>query len=66
MAIEELDVSPDRAKISGETATFDAVDSIVLEYAKDACYSDIKKGKLQKKAGGEKIEFQLTMNMECS
>jgi len=66
VAIEELDVSPDRAKISGETATFDAVDSIVLEYAKDACYSDIKKGKLQKKAGGEKIEFQLTMNMECS
>lgn len=66
VSIEELDISPERAKISGETASFDAVDSLVSEFAKDDCYSDIKKGKLQKKAGGEKIEFQLTMTMECS
>lgn len=66
VAIEELDVSPERAKITGETASFDAVDSIVSEYAKDSCYSDIKKGKLQKKSTGDKVEFQLTMNMECS
>ncbi len=64
--IDELDITPERAKLTGETATFDAVDSLVTEFAKDDCYSDIKKGKLQKKAGGEKIEFQLTMTMECS
>lgn len=64
--IEEIDITPERAKVTGETATFDAVDSLVTEFAKDDCYSDIKKGKLQKKAGGEKIEFQLTMTMECS
>lgn len=64
--IDEIDITPERAKLTGETATFDAVDSLVTEFAKDDCYSDIKKGKLQKKAGTEKIEFQLTMTMECS
>lgn len=64
--IDEMDISPDRARISGETNTFDAVDSIVGEYAKDNCYKDIKKGKLRRTPAGEKIEFQLAIDMECS
>ncbi len=64
--IDEMDISPERAKISGETATFDAVDSILAEYAKDKCYSEIKKGKLRKKPDADKVEFQLSMEMECS
>ncbi|MFO0723243.1 MAG: pilus assembly protein PilM [Myxococcota bacterium] len=64
--IEEIDITPERAKITGETATFDAVDSIVSEYSKDKCYSDIKKGKLRKKPDSDKVEFQLAMEMGCS
>jgi Tfp pilus assembly PilM family ATPase len=64
--VEELDITPDRAKISGESPSFDAVDSLVQEYAKDKCFSEIKKSKLRKKADGDKIEFQLSMNTECS
>jgi hypothetical protein len=61
-----MDITSDRVRISGETTTYDAVDQIVTEYAKDTCYKDIKKGKLDKKTGTDRVEFQLTMRLECS
>jgi hypothetical protein len=64
--IDEIDITPDRARISGETDTFDAVDKIVAEYSKDPCYSNIKKGQLRRKADGKGIEFQLSLRLECS
>ncbi len=64
--IREMSVSPDRAKITGEAATYEAVDQIVAEYSKDPCYTEIKKGKLQKLPSGNRIEFQLSMNLGCS
>lgn len=64
--IDEIDITPDRARITGETDTFDAVDKIVTEYSKDACYSNIKKGQLRRKADGKGIEFQLSLRLECS
>ncbi|MBI2378602.1 MAG: pilus assembly protein PilM [Deltaproteobacteria bacterium] len=64
--IEELDISPDRARVVGNTTTFDAVDQIVAEYEKDACYKEIKKGNLRKTPAGDRVEFQLTMQLECS
>jgi general secretion pathway protein L len=64
--IDEMDITPERARISGETNTFDAVDSMVGEYSKDPCYTDLKKGKLRRTPSGDKVEFQLSMNMECS
>ncbi len=64
--IDEIDITPDRARISGETDSFDAVDKIVAEYGKDPCYSNIKKGQLRRKADGKGIEFQLSLRLECS
>ncbi|MBI4822504.1 MAG: pilus assembly protein PilM [Deltaproteobacteria bacterium] len=64
--IEEIDISPDRARLVGNTASFDAVDQIVAEYEKDTCYKEIKKGNLRKTAAGDRVEFQLTIQLECS
>lgn len=64
--IDEMDITPDRARVSGETSTFDAVDSMVSEYAKDSCYTNLKKGKLRKRPEGDRVEFQLAMDMGCS
>lgn len=64
--IDEIDITPDRARITGETDTYDAVDQIVAEYSKDPCYSNIKKGQLRRKADGKGIEFQLSLRLECS
>lgn len=64
--IDEIDITPDRARITGETDTFDAVDQIVAEYGKDPCYSNIKKGQLRRKPDGKGIEFQLSLRLECS
>jgi general secretion pathway protein L len=64
--INEVEITPDRARISGETSSFDAVDQLVAEYSKDACLQDIKKGKLRKKADGKGVEFQLSIKLVCS
>ena len=64
--IREMSIAQSRAKISGEAPTFDAVDQIVAEYSKDTCYTDIKKGKLRRLANGDRIEFVLSMQLECS
>jgi general secretion pathway protein L len=65
--IQELEITPDRARIAGETGSFDAVDQIVGEYSKDPCYgSDIKKAKLRKKSDGKGVEFQLSIKLGCS
>lgn len=64
--ISELDITPDRVRISGETVSFDAVDQIVAEYEKDSCLTEIKKGKLRKKSDGKGVEFQLSIKLVCS
>jgi general secretion pathway protein L len=65
--IQEMEVTPERARITGETSSFDAVDQIVAEYSKDPCYgSDIKKAKLRKKSDGKGVEFQLSIKLGCS
>lgn len=66
LVISELEITPDRVRISGETVSFDAVDSIVSEYAKDACLQDIKKSKLRKKTDGKGVEFQISIKVVCS
>jgi hypothetical protein len=64
--INELEISTERARVAGEASSFDAVDQIVAEYSKDACYQDIKKSKLRKKADGKGVEFQLSIRLGCS
>lgn len=66
LVIKEMMVAPDRAKIAGETDSFDSVDKIVTEYGKDPCYTNIKKGKMRRLAGQDRIEFILSMRLECS
>lgn len=66
VVISELEITPDRARISGETSSFDAVDSIVTEYGKDECFTDIKKSKLRKKTDGKGVEFQISIKLRCS
>jgi type IV pilus assembly protein PilM len=64
--VTEIEVTPDKARIDGEVASFDAVDQLVTAYSADKCYSDIKKGRLRKKGEGEGVEFQLSIRLECS
>jgi general secretion pathway protein L len=64
--ISELEVTSERVRISGETVSFDAVDSIVTEYTKDECLTDIKKSKLKKTADGKGVEFQISIKLRCS
>jgi general secretion pathway protein L len=64
--VNELEITNERARVAGEAASFDAVDQIVGEYSKDACYQDIKKSKLRKKSDGKGVEFQLSIKLGCS
>lgn len=64
--VNELEVTTERARVSGEASSFEAVDSIVTEYSKDACYTDVKKAKLRKRSDGKGVEFQLSIRMGCS
>ncbi len=66
LVIKEMKVTSDKASISGETDSFDSVDKIVTEYGKDPCYTNIKKGKMRRLAGQDRIEFLLSMRLECS
>lgn len=67
LLIEEMEVTPDRVRIAGETTSFDAVDQLVSAYAAHKCFNDIKKGKLSKKSGSEGgVEFQLSIRLGCS
>lgn len=66
VVFDEMEITPDRVRISGETTSFDAVDQIVSAYAANACYSDIKKGKLSKKGDGAGVEFQLSIKLRCT
>lgn len=63
---EELDLRPDRARIQGETTSFDAVDQIVAAFDADPCIENIRKGKMDKKSDGKKVEFALSMDLRCS
>lgn len=64
--VDEMDITADKARINGETDSFDAVDTLVTAFAADPCYTEIKKGKMQKKGDGSGVEFQLVMNLGCS
>ena len=64
--VREMTIAPKRAKIRGETTSLDAVDQIVGGYSKDPCYSNIRKGKLRRMASGQRFEFVLTIQLECS
>ncbi|MCK6544931.1 pilus assembly protein PilM [Myxococcota bacterium] len=66
ITVSELEVTPDRLRISGDAASFDAVDQIVAEYSKDECLTEIKKSKLHKKSDGKGVEFQLSIKLRCS
>ncbi|MCB9652588.1 MAG: pilus assembly protein PilM [Deltaproteobacteria bacterium] len=66
LTIDEMDISTERARISGVTKSFDAVDEIVGSYAESPCFSDIKKGRLRKTADGTAVEFQLSMRLGCA
>ncbi len=66
VTFEEMEVTPDRVRISGETVSFDAVDKLVSAYSANSCYSDIKKGKLSKKGDGAGVDFQLSIKLRCS
>ncbi|MEQ8983101.1 MAG: pilus assembly protein PilM, partial [Deltaproteobacteria bacterium] len=66
VTFEEMEVTPDRVRISGATVSFDAVDKLVSAYSANSCYSDIKKGKLSKKGDGAGVDFQLSIKLRCS
>jgi general secretion pathway protein L len=65
MVLNEMEITPDRARLSGTTKSFDAVDSLVSAYAANKCFTDIKKGKLRKIGEAEGVEFQLSIQLEC-
>ncbi|MCA9549361.1 MAG: pilus assembly protein PilM [Myxococcales bacterium] len=66
VTLTEMDLRPDKARIVGTTASFDAVDQIVGAYAEDPCMENIRKGNLNKRPDGTGVEFQLSMDLRCS
>jgi type IV pilus assembly protein PilM len=66
VTLTEVDLRPDKARIVGTTASFDAVDQIVGAYAEDACMENIRKGNLNKRPDGTGVDFQLTADLRCS
>lgn len=62
----EMDITPERARVSGEAPSFDAVDQLVAAYGANTCFFEINKGKLRKKSSGQGVEFQLAMRLRCS
>ena len=64
--VDEMDITPDRARVKGKTTSFDSVDKIVAAYGENQCFSNIKKGKLQKTIDGKGVEFPLTLTLGCS
>ncbi len=63
--ITEMDINVERARIEGETASFEAVDKIYSALAKNDCFESIKKGRLNKKSSGKSVEFQLNIRLGC-
>jgi general secretion pathway protein L len=61
----ELDITTNRARVSGTTDSFDSVDKIVAEYRKNPCYQDVRKSKIDKGSDGRGVEFQLSMQLDC-
>ncbi len=65
LTLSEMEITPDRARLSGETQSFDAVDQLVSAYAADKCFTEIKKSGLRKKSDGDGVEFQLSIQLGC-
>ena len=63
--ITEMDINVDRARIEGETASFEAVDKISAALAKNDCFESINKGRLNKKSDGKSVEFQINIRLGC-
>lgn len=64
--ITEVDINDERARIEGETSSFEAVDLIYAALAENPCFGEIRKGRLNKKTGSEGVEFQLMIRFkEC-
>lgn len=66
LLISEMDLRPDKARLQGSAASFDAVDSIVSALEADRCIENIRKGNLDKRSDGKGVEFQLSMDLGCS
>ena len=66
VTLSEVDLRPDKARIVGTTASFDAVDQIVSAYTEDGCMENIRKGNLNKRPDGSGVDFQLTVDLRCS
>lgn len=66
VTLNEMEITPDRARLAGETVNFDAVDQLVSAYSANDCYRDIKKGRLRQTSDGKGVEFQLSIRLECS
>ncbi len=66
LLVKEMDITPERARVSGETTGFDAVDRMVSAFGEDKCYTEVKKGQLRKKSDGKGVEFQLSIRLGCS
>lgn len=66
VTLSEMEITPDRARLAGKTANFDAVDQLVGAYSANDCYREIKKGRLRQTSDGKGVEFQLSIRLECS
>ncbi len=62
--IVELDITDDRVRMRGTTATYEGIDSMVEHLKGGRCFSLVEKGKTQNKA--ELIEFNITITLDCA
>jgi general secretion pathway protein L len=63
--INSLRITPKRLLFEGETKSFEAVDKIEKQLQTFRCFSKIKKGKVERSAKGDKVEFSLSATLSC-
>lgn len=62
--ITELDITSERVKLKGLTATYENIDRMVDRLQGGRCFSLVEKGKAQNK--GTDIEFNIAITLDCT
>lgn len=63
--LEEIDIAASKARLRGETDAFETVDRIVSGLKGNKCLGEVKRGRVQRKQDGSKIEFTLDVEHTC-
>lgn len=65
VTFDQIVVDSERVSLRGETDSSKTVDKITTALKSYRCFHDVKQGKLEKTKGGNKLNFNLDIQVEC-